>query len=265
MAGNTRSSLPQPVRGQASCPFDAAVRTNILILASRATTGDGGKVPPQFSVVGRLIRIDRLAVGDLSLFTGGFRIRDQREEEWTARFNLFKSDDSAAVKAAIRTFCAAFDHKTWVTPWVGNARMVGVPVISSGDTRISLQSPVARLSKALASSRGWEWNPGLLRKTPHPRLSGMSSAEDRDSTVRGVYSSARIKGEPGVILVVDDFCTRGATFSDIARAVQESNPDWEVRAASLAKSENAHYWGGDLTNAHVPGVLDSAWRGDGGP
>ena len=78
----------------------------------------------------------------------------------------------------------------------------------------------------------------------------------------GVYLASPIGGEPGLVIVVDDFCTRGATLADIARAIRESNPGWKVQAASLAKAERAAYWKGELTNAHIPDFLDAVWRGD---
>ena len=216
-------------------------------------------MPPNFEVVGRLIRINHLDVGDLSLLTVGFRITDQRDEKWTARFNRFKSSDAPAIEAAIRTFCTAFHN----VRYPGDHRVVVVSAISSRHTSVVPRTPAARLGKALADSRGWEWHVGLLSKRLHPSLSSMSSAPDRDSTVNGIYSASRIAGDPGVVLIVDDLCTRGATLADIARAIRQSNPEWRVRAASLAKTERAEFWQGTLTNAHIPEVLDSAWRGDG--
>ena len=64
-----------------------------------------------------------------------------------------------------------------------------------------------------------------------------------------------------MVIVVDDFCTRGATLSDIARAVRESNPGWKVQGASLAKAQRAAYWKGKLTNLHISDELDAIWRG----
>ena len=78
----------------------------------------------------------------------------------------------------------------------------------------------------------------------------------------GVYLAAPIGGEPGLVIAVDDFCTRGATLADIARAVRASNPGWKVQGASLAKAERAAYWKGELTNAHIPDSLDAIWRWD---
>ena len=124
--------------------------------------------------------------------------------------------------------------------------------------------PASTLASALAISRGWEWLPHHVTKDRHPRISGLTSAAERDATVDGVYLVAAIGGEPGLVLVVDDFCTRGATLGDIARAIRESNPGWKVQGASLAKVERAAYWKGELTNAHIPGSLDAIWRWDPG-
>ncbi len=211
-----------------------------------------------YDVVGRLIRINRLPVGDLGLLTVGFRITDRPYEKWTRRLNRFKYGEPSAAKAATRTFCAAFGG---FRP-AGNPRVVVVSSVSSGHTIVEYDTPASRLVCALAQSRAWEWRPWVITKYPHPRISGIASAAERDATVDGVYLATSIGGEPGVVLVVDDFCTRGATLADIARAIRESNPGWEIQPASLAKTERAAYWQGELTNAHIPDVLDATWRGD---
>ena len=210
-----------------------------------------------YVVVGRLLRVNRLPVGDPGLLTVGFRITDRPNEKWTRRFNGFKYGEPTAATAATRTFCAAFEgfHPT------GNPRVVVVSSVSSEHMIVEYDTPASRLACALARSRAWEWRPGVITKYPHPRISGIASAAERDATVDGVYLATPIGGVPGLVLVVDDFCTRGATLADIARAVRESNPGWKVQGASLAKTERAAYWRGELTNAHIPDVLDAVWRG----
>ena len=220
----------------------------------------GEEAAGNYGVMGRLMIIDRLPVGDLGLLTIGFRITDRPYEKWTRRFNQFKYGEPTATSAAIRTFCAAF--KDFLPP--GNPRIVVVSSVSSGQNIAQRGTPASTLASTLALSRGWEWLPHHVTKDRHPRISGLSSAAERDATVDGVYLASAIGGEPGLVIVVDDFCTRGATLADIARAVRESNPGWQVQGASLAKVERAAYWKGELTNAHIPDSLDAIWRWDPG-
>ncbi|MYC38331.1 MAG: phosphoribosyltransferase [Chloroflexi bacterium] len=211
-----------------------------------------------YGVMGRLLHLNRLPVGDLSLITVGFRITDRPNEKWTRRFNQFKYGEPAAIRAATRTFCAAFDLFSF--DW--DPRVVVVSSVSSGQNIVQHDTPASILASALAESRGWEWLPHHVTKDRHPRITGIPSAAKRDATVDGVYLSTPIGGEPGLVIVVDDFCTRGATLADIARAVRESNPGWKIQGASLAKAERAAYWKGELTNAHIHDSLDATWRGD---
>ncbi len=189
----------------------------------------GEEPPGKYVVDGRLIRIYRLPVGDLGLLTVGFRITDRPGEKWTRRFNRFKYGEPTAAKAATRTFCAAFEG---FRP-AGNPRVVVVSSVSSGQNIVQSDTPASTLAYALAQSRGWKWLPHHVTKDRHPRLTGIASAAERDATVDGAYLAAPIGGEPGLVIVVDDFCTRGATLADIARAIRDSNPGWEVQPASL--------------------------------
>ena len=218
----------------------------------------GEEAAGNYGVMGRLMEIKRLPVGDLGLLTVGFRITDRPGEKWTRRFNQFKYGEPTAARAATRTFCAAFED---FLP-AGNPRVVVVSSVSSGQNIVQSDTPASTLAYALAQSRGWEWLPHHVTKDRHPSLTGIASAGKRDAAVDGVYLASAIGGEPGLVIVVDDFCTRGATFADIARAIRESNPGWQVQPASLAKAERAAYWKGELTNAHIPDELDAAWRRD---
>jgi len=218
----------------------------------------GEEAAGNYGVMGRLMQINRLPVGGLGLLTVGFRITDRPNEKWTRRFNQFKYGEPAAIRAATRTFCAAFED--FLPP--GNPRVVVFSSVSSGQNIVQHDTPASILASALAGSRGWEWLPHHVTKDRHPRITGLPSAAERDATVDGVYLSAAIGGDPGLVLVVDDFCTRGATLADIARAVRASNPGWKVQGASLAKAERAAYWKDELTNAHIPDFLDATWRGD---
>ncbi|MDE2988923.1 MAG: hypothetical protein OXT70_12850 [Chloroflexota bacterium] len=174
-----------------------------------------------YFVDGRLIRTFRLPVGGLGLLTVGFRITDRPREKWTRRFNRFRYGEPAAIRAATRTFCAAFED---FRP-AGDQRVVVVSSVSSGQNIVQDDAPASILASALAASRGWEWLPHHVTKDRHPSLTGLASAAERDAAVHGVYLAAPIGGEPGLVLVVDDFCTRGATLADIARAIRQPRQD----------------------------------------
>ena len=237
--------------------MDRKTRPATEVPSSYAARMFGEEAARNYGVMGRLLHLRWLPVGDLSLITVGFRITDRPREKWTRRFNQFKYGEPAAIRAATRTFCAAVED--FLPP--GNPRIVVVSSISSGQNIVQPDTPASILASALAGSRGWEWLPHHVTKDRHPRITGLPSAAKRDATVDGKYLAAPIGGEPGLVIVVDDFCTRGATLADIARAIRESNPGWKVQAASLAKAERAAYWKGELTNAHIHDSLDAAWRG----
>jgi hypothetical protein len=259
-AGVTRPATETPSDIAALLLVDEAgvTRPATETPSSYAARMFGEEAAGNYGVMGALMEINRLPVGDLGLLTVGFRITDRPGEKWTRRFNRFKYGEPAAARAATRTFCAAFED--FLPP--GNPRVVVVSSISAGQNIVQHDTPASILASALARSRGWEWLPHHVTKDRHPRITGLPSAAERDATVDGVYLAAPIGGEPGLVLVVDDFCTRGATLTDIARAIRESNPGWKIQGASLAKAERAAYWKGELTNAHIPDFLDATWRGD---
>ena len=104
-----------------------------------------------YEVVGRLIRINPLPVGDLGLLTVGFRISDRPGEKWTRRFNQFKYGQPSAARAATRTFCAAFER---FRP-AGDPRVIVVAAESAaGDRHLvgpALGSRTVLLPKAITS------------------------------------------------------------------------------------------------------------------
>ncbi len=81
----------------------------------------GEEAPGNYGVMGRLMEIKRLPVGDLGLLTVGFRITDRPGEKWTRRFNQFKYGEPTALRAATRIFCAAIEDFLSA----GNPRVAG--------------------------------------------------------------------------------------------------------------------------------------------
>ena len=192
----------------------------------------GEEAAGNYGVMGRLMRINRLPVGGLGLLTVGFRITDRPGEKWTRRFNQFKYGEPAAAQAATRTFCAAFED---FLP-AGNPRVVVVSSVSSGHIIAEYDTPASRLASALARDRAWEWRSGLITKDPHPSLTGLASAAERDATVDGMYLATPIGGEPGLVLVVDDFCTRERRLPTSPARSGSPTPDGRFRRPASPRS-----------------------------
>ena len=111
----------------------------------------GEEAAGNYGVMGRLMEIKRLPVGDLGLLTVGFRITDRPGEKWTRRFIRFKYGEPSAARAATRTFCAAFED---FRP-AGNPRVVVVSSVSSAQNIVQDDTPASRLASAVAQSRAW--------------------------------------------------------------------------------------------------------------
>ena len=127
----------------------------------------GEEAAGNYGVMGRLMCINRLPVGDLVLLTVGFRITDRPGEKWTRRFNRFKRGEPSAAKAATRTFCAAFED---FLP-AGNPRVVVVSSVSSGQNIVQNDTPASRLASTLAQSA-----PGSGFRITSPRIGIPASA-----------------------------------------------------------------------------------------
>jgi hypothetical protein len=214
-------------------------------------------MPPAFTMVGDLMQMANLDVAGAPAFNAlGFRLTDDDAEAWTRRFNAFKSGHAASVAAGARTLAMAWKR----TIFVNNPRLVLVGAISSRDSTLATDAPVRRLGEAIAAAKNWEWRPDLLKKAPHRSLHGIrTGGRDRDAEVQNKYAAGAVGGSPGVFLIVDDFCTRGATFGEIKRALLASNPGWSAWGTALAKTERSSFWSGDISNAHIPEHLSRTW------
>ena len=158
---------------------------NTDVPSSYAARLFGEEAADNYGVMGRLMIIDRLPVGDLGLLTVGFRITDRPYEKWTRRFNQFKYGEPAAAKAAIRTFCAAFED---FLP-AGNPRIVVVSSVSSGQNIVQHDTPASKLASALALFP-------RLGVAPASRYEG-SASQDQRPRLRGRAGRRRGRGVPG--------------------------------------------------------------------
>ena len=179
----------------------------------------GEEPPDKYFVDGRLIRTFRLPVGGLGCSRSGSASRTGPRRSGPAAST---GSSTANLPPSGRPPGPSARRSGASAP--RNPRLV-VSSISSGQNIVQHDTPASILASALAGSRGWEWLRHHVTRDRHPRITGLPSAAERDATVDGVYLAAPFGGEPGLVIVVDDFSTRGATFADIARAIRESNPE----------------------------------------
>jgi hypothetical protein len=188
----------------------------------------------------------------------GFRLTDNRDEEWTTRFNDFKYGRYRWGRAAVRGARAAVPDAVR-TIGLGTDVTVLCAIPSSAEVVLGT-SRVAQMAAAIARANSWVWYPSGLRKQIHHPLHGLGAAVVRDAEVRNRYAATGIAA--GTVLVVDDFVTRGSTLNEIARAIRLTSPSAKVCGLVLAKNESANFWkeqGIDIDNAHIPPHVTKRW------
>lgn len=213
-------------------------------------------VSPWWTVSSELLKFPHLERCPHEVYAMGFRILDVADD-WTQRFNTFKFGQGAAGEAAVRGACAVMSQACG-SMVVGSSVAV-VAAIASGDEQLNPRSPVGRLASAIAESRNWRWLPGALSKRRHESRHNMhANALVRDAVVEGAYRCTYMT--ESTIVVVDDFATRGATISDIGRAVRAVCPHAQMVGVVLGKNERVSWGGAEVNNAHIPEAYERLWR-----
>lgn len=209
-----------------------------------------------WAIQGPLLRFSSLVQASFPCYALGFRILDNLGDPWTTRFSDFKFQSGVSHERAIVGGCAVL--ATAVQGIALKPPVVVVSAIPSHATRLEDRHPLARVGRAVASSRNWAWRPDILSKRVHEsRHSMKGSALVRDAVVEGAYQAGMVKASTVVIL--DDFATRGATINDVARAIRQSLKGVDVVGLVLGKNERVKYAGNAVNNLHIPAVYEQVW------
>jgi len=218
-------------------------------------------MPPHSKVIGRFLYFQRLdrsnaLSGALCL---GYRFTDEGEELWTRFVNRFKEKEPVAVQRASQILAESVGLLSFM-----RRPVVVVPVLPSGATSAAADHPVTLLAAAIAKLSGFVPAMNLLSKRIHRPLHGIYDADTRDAEVGGAYAARRFPDigitAVGTVILVDDMCTRGATFNDAARAIRAANGSRAVYGVALAKTERKSYWNGAIDNGHLDPALKRVAR-----
>lgn len=200
----------------------------------------------------RFPRLDVCTGLDAS-FTIAYRFIDDKDEEWTMRFNRFKNDQLDAIDHAQRLMAQAVpdlvrrleldpDHSAFV------------PCIASAETIASPTGAVGSIARRCAEEAGIRFIGNAVTKKAHARLSSLDTAEERERELANAgYSATRIAARN--ILLFDDFITRGATLSAVASVIRRTNKaPVRIFGVALGKNERVAYLkehGRKASNDHV--------------
>lgn len=99
-------------------------------------------------------------------------------------------------------------------------------------------NPAALLARQVARHYGWAFAADLLDKVRDTKVQSTLSREERYQNVKGAYVVRAAKEVQGKrILLVDDVCTTGATFRELAELLQKAGAA-EVICASAATTRH---------------------------
>jgi hypothetical protein len=179
----------------------------------------------------------------IPVYVLGWRfIEDEEGDQWSRRFLSFKD----GIEAAVRGACAVFPEAIKATLNIDKKPILLVSASSSSDSCLRSGAPLYRLGSAIGEYMEWEWRPDLLKHKPHKPLHTIrgypgETASQRDSEISGKYSCNSVSGEYKGIFILDDLCTRGATVSEIARALKTQLKNIPIWGLALAKNDRKRY------------------------
>jgi hypothetical protein len=185
------------------------------------------------------------------LIAVALRIRGRPNEPWTARITDFKDGNPRAIEGACRLFSKHFS----AVPYPEST--VLCCALGASKTSLVRGEPLSVLGASIAQNRGWQFRPDLLSKKTHRSLNHFKlDLRARVEEVAGTYTASTISEPCEHVVILDDYCSSGATLSEIARSIQESNPEVEVSGLALGRSRKTK----SRYNGHIPRSWSALWR-----
>ena len=194
---------------------------------------------------------------DLCLHVLFWRIlNDNPDHFWYHRLIDFKRGSPVALEGAKKMMSQAVPYL--LEKWDINDRSVGMLIAMGHDeTRVMLGKPLPILAKHICENLpNIHWYPDLLEKDVHEKSTGQSGAR-KDQVVSGKYRCKKLPPDITSVIVMDDLVTRGATLSEIARAVRCQNQSVNIHPIALGKNERRGFLldDQDADNKHLNGLF----------
>lgn len=195
-------------------------------------------------------------------YTIGYRVTDDRHEDWTARFNRFKVPDGAAVYGGVNmmrvTVPLLMHHLRLDSPTT-----VFVPALASHETVASKKGALSAMTHVCAKKTKAGFVSDAITKKAHRPLHKIRGFEKRSEILdEAEYKCKIINAEN--IFVFDDFITSGNTLSHIAQAIHKTNQKINVYGVGLGKTERRNHlkgpYGSETPNSHVPKKWEELWK-----
>ena len=195
-------------------------------------------------------------------FVLGYRVTGGAPNAWSERFNNFKFGTPLSRTAGIAVMRATMGsllRQLLGGLTVNMQDVTFVPALGSGETMANPDGPVASLALNCANVFGNPFRLNLLSKKPHPSLHGSGgNADERAEIIQNAeYQAGPVVAR--VVVVFDDFITRGDTLGAIANAVKATNPTVRVYGVAFAKNERVGYIDPATANNHLLPELANLW------
>ena len=183
----------------------------------------------------------------LTIYTLGYRFRDDFDDTWTERFNEIKhagSVDLSAVPEVVTRITRVLGEavtslmKDLTIPPQDTAFISAIPSSAAEATDTDV---VAYLARMTAAKIGAWYLPRALTKQPYESMHRLGLNREQRHLVQqsANYRFGTIKQR--YVLVFDDVTTTGSTMEAIACAVQSVNAKVKVLGIALAKATNVGF------------------------
>lgn len=192
----------------------------------------------------------------------GFRITGGGSNAWSDRFNRFKfgpPNSQAAGIAVMQAATRSLMRQLFANTNLRTQDVMFIPALGSAETTADPTGPVSSLALACANVFRNPFRLNVLSKQPHESLHrSRGTADVRAEIIRNAeYRAAAVQAR--VVLVFDDFITRGDTLGAIANAIKATNQATRVYGVALAKNQGVDYIDEATANEHLVPSLADLW------